>query len=93
MDREGERNEEKVARYINGLRYDIKDEISMATVKKIYYGYQIALKLEEKLTRKQSQQNIVQNLNRGKGVAWDKEQKPKDEVEKPHSHAEKGESS
>jgi hypothetical protein len=30
-----ERDEEKVARYINGLRYDIQDEISMANVRTV----------------------------------------------------------
>jgi hypothetical protein len=27
-----ESNEEKVARYMNGLRYEIQDEMSMATI-------------------------------------------------------------
>jgi hypothetical protein len=52
-----------------------------------------ALKEEEKLTRKQSQQNRGRSLNRGKGVSQDKVQKPKDEAEKPHSHSERGGSS
>jgi hypothetical protein len=47
-----ERDEEKVARYINGLRYDIQDEINMATVITVEDAYQIALKAEEKLARK-----------------------------------------
>jgi hypothetical protein len=29
-------------------------------------------------------------LKRGKGVPQDKAQKPKDEVDKPHSHSERG---
>jgi hypothetical protein len=88
-----ERDEEKVSRYINGLRYDIQDEISMATVRTVEDVYQMALKAEEKLARKQSQQNRGRSLNRGKGVSQDKAQKPKDEVEKPHSHSERGGSS
>jgi hypothetical protein len=52
-----ERDEEKVSRYINGLRYDIQDKINMATVRTVEDVYQIALKAEEKLARKQSQQN------------------------------------
>jgi hypothetical protein len=79
-----EKDEEKVSIYINGLRYDIQDEISMATVMTVEDAFQIALKVEEKLTRKQSQHN------RGKGVAQGKVQKPKDEVDKPHSHSERG---
>ena len=35
---------EKVARYINGLRYDIQDEISLLNLKKIEDTYQAALK-------------------------------------------------
>jgi hypothetical protein len=92
-DGQRERDEEKVSRYINGLRYDIQDEISMAKVRTVEDVYQIALKAKEKLTRKQSQQNRGRGLNRGKGVAQEKSQKPKDEAEKPHSHSERGGSS
>jgi hypothetical protein len=47
-----ESNDEKVARYINGLRYEIQDEISMATIRMVEDAYQLALKDEEKLSRK-----------------------------------------
>jgi hypothetical protein len=33
--RKRERDKEKVVRYINGLRYEIQDEISMVTVKMV----------------------------------------------------------
>jgi hypothetical protein len=92
-DGQRERDEEKVDRYINSLRYDIQDEISMATVRTVEDVYQMALKEEEKFSRKQSQQNRGRGLNRGKGVAQNKAQKPKDEEEKPHSHSERGGSS
>jgi hypothetical protein len=82
-----ERDEDKVVRYINGLRYDIQNKISMVTVRTVEDAYQMTLKAEEKLARKQNQQN------RGKGVAQDKAQNPKEEVEKPHSHSERGGSS
>jgi hypothetical protein len=88
-----ERDEEKVSRYINGPRYEIQDEINMMTVRTIEDAYQIVLKAEEKLARKQSQQNKGRSLNKGKGVAHDKTQKSKGEVEKPHSHSERGGSS
>jgi len=39
-----ERDEEKVSKFINGLRYDILDEISMATVRTVEDVYQMALK-------------------------------------------------
>ena len=50
-----ESDEEKVSRYINGLRYEIQDEINMMTVMTVEDAYQIALKAEEKLARNQSQ--------------------------------------
>jgi hypothetical protein len=50
-----ERDEEKVVRYINGLRYEIQDEISMMSVRTIEDSYLLALKVEEKLAKKQSQ--------------------------------------
>jgi hypothetical protein len=78
--RQRERDEEKVFRYINGLRCDIQDEISMATVRTVEDTYQMALKEEEKLARKQIQHNRGRSLNGGKGVAQDKTQKPKDEA-------------
>jgi hypothetical protein len=54
--REGHRenNEEKVYRYINGLRYEIQYGIIMITMRTIEDAYQVALKVEEKLARKQS---------------------------------------
>jgi hypothetical protein len=50
-----ESDDEKVARYLNGLRYDIQDELSMVTVRTVEEAYQMALKAEEKLSRKQGQ--------------------------------------
>jgi hypothetical protein len=54
-----ERNEERVSIYINDLIYDIQDEINMETVRKVDAAYQIALKEEEKLARKKSQQKLL----------------------------------
>jgi hypothetical protein len=34
-----ERDDEKVARYMNGLRYDIQDEMSMVTIRTVEYAY------------------------------------------------------
>jgi hypothetical protein len=50
--RQMERDEEKVARYINGLRYEIKDELSMTIVNTVEDVYRMALKAEENLARK-----------------------------------------
>jgi hypothetical protein len=47
-----ERDEEKVSRYINGLRYEIQDELSIMSVRTVEDAYQFALEEEEKLARK-----------------------------------------
>jgi hypothetical protein len=38
--------------YINGLRYEIQDEISLLTIKIVEDAYQASLKAKEKLARK-----------------------------------------
>jgi uncharacterized protein YjbK len=43
-------NDEKVSRYMNGLRYDIQDEMSMMIIRNVEDSYQMALKAEEKLS-------------------------------------------
>jgi hypothetical protein len=50
-----ESDDEKVAKYMNGLRYDIQDEMIMITIRNVEDPYQIALKAEEKLARKKGQ--------------------------------------
>jgi uncharacterized protein YjbK len=50
-----ESDDEKVARYTNGPRYEIQDEMSMIPIRNVEYAYQIALKEEEKLARKKGQ--------------------------------------
>jgi hypothetical protein len=78
-----ESDDEKVARYLNGLRYDIQDELSMTTIRTIEDAYQMALKAEEKLSRKQGQRGRGRSQPRGKAVAQEKYQKPKEEWKKP----------
>ena len=85
-----EKDDEKVARYINGLRYEIQDEINMMKMSIVEDAYHIALKVEEKLARKQIQRSRGRSLNRGKVISHDKAQKPKVETIKPHSHSERG---
>lgn len=60
---------EKVARYINRLRYDIEDEINIVSIKKIEGSYQATLKAAEKSLRKQSQKNKCKNPARGRGAS------------------------
>jgi hypothetical protein len=78
-----ESDDEKVARYLNGLRYDIQDELSMVTIRMVEDAYQMALKAEEKLSRKQGQRGRGRSQPRGKAVAQEKYQKPKEEWKKP----------
>jgi hypothetical protein len=55
--REGhsERNEEKNSMYINGLRYETQEDISMMKMRTMEYAYQETLKEEDKLAKKQIQ--------------------------------------
>jgi hypothetical protein len=85
-----ESDDEKVARYLNGLRYDIQDELSMVTIRTVEDAYQMALKAEEKLSRKQGQRGRGRSQPRGKAVAQDKYQKPKEEWKKPQGKIERG---
>ena len=57
---------ERVSRYINGLRYDIQDELGLLNLKTIEDAYQVASKVEEKLLRKQNQGNREKNIVRGR---------------------------
>jgi len=43
---------EKTTRFVNGLRLEILDEISIPSLKTIEEAYQSALKVEENITRK-----------------------------------------
>ena len=43
---------EKVARYLNGLRYGIKDEMSFLKVDSVEEAYQYALKAKEISTKR-----------------------------------------
>lgn len=47
-----EANDEKLARYINGIIFEIQDELGILSLKNVEEAYQIALKIEEKLVRK-----------------------------------------
>jgi hypothetical protein len=74
-----ESDDEKVARYLNGLRYDIQDELSMLTIRTVEDAYQMALKAEEKLSRKQGQRGRGKSQPRGKAVVQERTQKPKED--------------
>ncbi|KAH9322623.1 hypothetical protein KI387_017262, partial [Taxus chinensis] len=46
---------EKVARYLNGLRLTIQDEIDILMPKSVEEAYRVALRAEEKLSRRYDQ--------------------------------------
>jgi predicted RNA-binding protein with RPS1 domain len=62
-----EENVEKYVRYINGLRYDIQDKISILFMKIVEDSYQVSLKAEETLARKQSHKVRERGSTRSKG--------------------------
>jgi hypothetical protein len=78
---------------MNGLRYEIQDDMSMVTIRNVEDAYQIASKEEEKLARNQGQMGRGRSQSRGKAIAQDRVHKPKDEENKPHNHPERGGSS
>jgi hypothetical protein len=67
----------------------------MMLIRIVEDAYQFALKVEEKLARKQSQRGTgkISVPNKGKGVTHDKVHNSKDETETPHSHSKGGGSS
>jgi hypothetical protein len=88
-----ESNDEKVARYMNGIRYDIQDEMSMMIIQNVEDVYQMALKAEEKLSQKQGQRGRGRSQARGKTIAQDRTRKSKEEGKKPQTQTERGGSS
>jgi hypothetical protein len=88
-----ESDDEKVSRYMNGLRYDIQDEMSMMTIRNVEDAYQIALKSKEKLSRKQGQRGQGRSQARRKTIAQDRTQKSVEEGKKPQTQHERGGSS
>ena len=48
-----EEMEEKIARYMGGLRLNIQDEFSLSTLRSVDECYQLALKSQEKIRRRQ----------------------------------------
>jgi hypothetical protein len=88
-----ENDEEKVARYINGLRYEIQDDISMMMMRTVEYAYQVALKAEEKLARKQSQRNRGRILTEEKEPPERSSRNPREEAGGFNSQIDRGGSS
>jgi hypothetical protein len=85
-----ESDDEKVVRYLNGLMYEIQDELSMVTIRTVEDAYQMALKAEEKLSCKQGQRGRGRSQPRGKAVAQKEFQKPKEDWKRPQEKDERG---
>ena len=49
--RHREKDNEKVSRYINSPRYEIRDEINMMTMRIVEDAYHIALRVDDKLAK------------------------------------------
>jgi hypothetical protein len=67
--------------------------MSMPTIQNVEYAYQIALKAEEKLGRRQGQRSQGRSQARGKTISQDRIQRPKEEGKKPQTQPERGGSS
>ena len=63
---------EKIARYLNGLRSRIQDEISFVKLESVEEAYQYALKAKELLTKKheQRQRGRGGRFHRGRGRSY-----------------------
>ena len=63
---------EKIARYINGLRSGIQDEISFVNLESLEEAYQYALKAKEILTKKHEQRKRGRGgrFQRGRGRSY-----------------------
>jgi hypothetical protein len=57
---------------MNGIRYDIQDEMRMMTLRNVEDAYQMALKAEEKMNRKQGQRGQGKSQARGKIISQDR---------------------
>jgi hypothetical protein len=67
--------------------------MSMMTIQNVEDAYQISLKVEEKLRWKQGQRGRGRSQARGKTIAQERTQKPKEEGKKPQTQPERGGSS
>ena len=65
----------------------------MMTLRNVEDAYQMALKYEEKLIRKQGQRGQCRSQARGKTIAQDRTHKSKQEGKKPQTQTERGGSS
>jgi hypothetical protein len=67
--------------------------MSMMNLRSLEDAYQMDLKVEEKLSRKQGQRDRGRSQPRGKTIAQDRNKKSKEEWKKPQTQIERGGSS
>ncbi|XP_059075302.1 uncharacterized protein LOC131875246 [Cryptomeria japonica] len=83
--------EEKVARYLGGFRYNIQNEMTMATPKTLEECYKLAMKAEDKLKRRQERQGGRRGqTNRGRGGRFQESQEPNDKGKEPDADQKNG---
>lgn len=86
---------ERMARYVNGLRLDILDEISILSPNNTDEAYQSAMKAEEKMSRRQNAKR-GRGASRGKGQSygrgWTASNNEEGSSSKASRSAEKGDS-
>ena len=75
-----------MARYINGLIFEIQDEISLLNLKTVEDAFQESSRVEENLLRRQNQKNQGRGSVRGSPNRGGKFHTSKDEVEGSSSH-------
>ena len=78
--RNRELSKEKIAWYVNGLRFNIQDEVGMLKIESVEDAYKYALKVEDKLKRKSQVtskgKEKLDNLAKAKQSAAEDEPKP-----------------
>lgn len=84
---------EKVSRYLNGLRFNIQDEINLLIPKTVDECFQVELRAKQKLKRKHEQQGIGRGRNfRGRGSFGARGQSQRHQVESSGHNKQSGES-
>lgn len=71
----------KVARYLGGLRFNIQDELVVANPSNVKECYQLALKVEEKMKRRQDKAARGRGNSNGRGRGTFSSHKPNNEEE------------
>ncbi|XP_059065001.1 uncharacterized protein LOC131857030 [Cryptomeria japonica] len=87
-----EDEDEKVARYLNGLRYNLQDEIGLNVPQTLGDCFQLAIRAEEKLKRKQERQGGTRGRGsmRGRGGRSTNESQGQDNKDKESTSEQRG---